>query len=552
MRGGNGGVPRVAVAGCGHWGRNLVRNYASLGALAALHDPDATVATALSTQHGVPARSWPELLADPEIEAVVIAAPAALHAGLATKAIEAGKPVFVEKPLALEVAEAEALCALAESHGRVLMVGHLLQYHPAFLALKELVARGELGRLQYLYSNRLNLGRVRREENILWSFAPHDVSMILSLVGAEPEKVAAVSATYLHKRVADLTTTHMDFPAGERAHVFVSWLHPFKEQKLVVVGEQAMAVFDDTEPWARKLVVYRHRIEWRNGLPQPSRAEGAPVPLEPREPLLVECQHFLACLETGARPRTDGQEGLRVLRVLQAAQRSMEEAAQRRHAAPQAVRPGVFVHESAYIDEPCEIGGGTKIWHFSHVMAGARIGRNVTIGQNVMLGAGAVIGDSCKIQNNVSVYSGVVLEPGVFCGPSCVFTNVGTPRAEIDRRTEFRPTRVGRGATIGANATIVCGHTIGAYAFVAAGAVVTRDVPPHALVAGVPARQIGWVSHAGERLGEDLVCPREGRRYRVVDGRLTEAAEATEAAEPVGTRSAARAPQLSTLPPSTL
>jgi UDP-2-acetamido-3-amino-2,3-dideoxy-glucuronate N-acetyltransferase len=182
---------------------------------------------------------------------------------------------------------------------------------------------------------------------------------------------------------------------------------------------------------------------------------------------------------------------------------------------------GVFVHESAYVDQPCSIGSGTKIWHFCHVLPDAVIGRNCILGQNVMVGSGVRIGDNCKIQNNVSLYKGVVLEDGVFCGPSCVFTNVNNPRAEIERKTEFRPTRVGRGATIGANATIVCGHDLGEYCFVAAGAVVTSAVPAHALMAGVPARRIGWVSRSGSILGPDLTCPIEQQRYRETDdGRL--------------------------------
>jgi len=179
-----------------------------------------------------------------------------------------------------------------------------------------------------------------------------------------------------------------------------------------------------------------------------------------------------------------------------------------------------FVHESAYVDAPVEIGAGTKIWHFCHVLPHTRIGRNCVLGQNVMAGPEVRIGDGCKIQNNVALYKGVTLEDDVFCGPSCVFTNVLTPRAHVERKDAFAPTRVGRGATIGANATIVCGHDIGAYAMVAAGAVVTRDVPDFALVAGVPARRIGWVSRAGERLGPDLVCPRSGERYAEADGRL--------------------------------
>lgn len=178
--------------------------------------------------------------------------------------------------------------------------------------------------------------------------------------------------------------------------------------------------------------------------------------------------------------------------------------------------PGVQIHESAYVDEPCKIGQGTRIWHFCHVLADVSIGRNCSIGQNVMIGPNVTVGDDCKIQNNVSLYDGVTLEDGVFCGPSCVFTNVRNPRAQVARKDEFRPTLVRRGVTVGANATIVCGNTLGEYCMIAAGAVVTKDVPAHALVAGVPARRIGWVSAEGEVLGGDLVCRRSGRRYREV------------------------------------
>jgi len=184
---------------------------------------------------------------------------------------------------------------------------------------------------------------------------------------------------------------------------------------------------------------------------------------------------------------------------------------------------GAFVHESAYVDEPCEIGAGTRVWHFCHVMPDVSIGAGCSLGQNVMVGPGVRVGDGCKIQNNVSLYEGVELEADVFCGPSCVFTNVNNPRADVERKDEFRPTIVRRGATIGANATIVCGHTLGEYCFIAAGAVIVADVPAFALMAGVPARRIGWMSHAGERLGTDLVCPRTGRRYQeTTDGLLAE------------------------------
>ena len=207
---------RVAVIGCGYWGKNLVRNFAELGALTAVCDPDRATATQLSQRFAAPVRDLDDVLRDPGIDAVAIAAPAVQHAALATAAIEAGKHVFVEKPLALAAAEAERLCEFADRRDRRLMVGHLLQYHPAFVALRDLVREGALGRLQYVYSNRLNLGKVRREEDILWSFAPHDLSMILSLVGDEPSEVTATGGCYLHQTIADVTTTHMAFPGGER------------------------------------------------------------------------------------------------------------------------------------------------------------------------------------------------------------------------------------------------------------------------------------------------------------------------------------------------
>ena len=182
--------------------------------------------------------------------------------------------------------------------------------------------------------------------------------------------------------------------------------------------------------------------------------------------------------------------------------------------------PGALIHVSAYVDSPAKIGAGTKVWHFSHVLAGTEIGRDCSLGQNVMAGPDVMIGDNCKIQNNVSLYAGVTLDEGVFCGPSCVFTNVNNPRAELRRMDEARPTLVKRGASIGANATIVCGNTLGEYCFIGAGAVVTEDVPPYAVMAGVPARRIGWMSKAGARLGADLVCPIDGSKYRESHGGL--------------------------------
>ncbi|HAG73471.1 MAG TPA: oxidoreductase, partial [Gammaproteobacteria bacterium] len=243
----------IAVVGCGHWGKNLVRNFAELGALAAVCDPNAELAKHYAEQYNVNNFSFAEIIKDAGIEGVVLAVPAPLHASLAIEAMNAGKHVYVEKPLAMNQIEARQMIDTSKDQGVQLMVGHLLQYHPVFIAVRELVTSGELGGLSYIYSNRLSFGKVRSEEDVIWSFAPHDISMILSLTGQEPESVRTESASILQSNIADTATVHMAFTSGLKAHISVSWLHPYKEQKLVVIGESAMAVFDDTQPWEQKL-----------------------------------------------------------------------------------------------------------------------------------------------------------------------------------------------------------------------------------------------------------------------------------------------------------
>ena len=508
--------PKISVIGCGYWGKNLVRNFSELSALHSVCDAKHCLASQVARTYDVQSLSLEDVL-NSDCQGVVIAAPAAQHFELAQKALYARKHVFVEKPLSLKVDEAKKLCDLSVQANKRLMVGHLLQYHPAFLELKRLIQNNKLGRLQYIYSTRLNLGKFRNEENILWSFAPHDISMILGLAGDLPECVYATGACRLNPSIHDVTTTHLSFKNGVEAHIFVSWLHPYKEQKLVVVGDHGMAVFDDGLLWGEKLKLYPHQITWVDGLPEATKADGIHVPLEESEPLKLECQHFIECISQHNTPRTDGAEGLRVLQVLEAAQHSLH--THQRLFLNAHMKP-YYVHESAIVDEGCTIGRGTKIWHFSHIIQGTTIGEDCVIGQNVMIGPDVVVGNRCKIQNNVSLYKGVSLEDGVFCGPSCVFTNVYNPRAEIERKQEYRPTLVEHGVTIGANATIVCGNKLGAYSFIGAGAVITKDVRPHTIMVGNPAKQIGWISHAGEKLGHDLVCPREGRRYQIIDGNL--------------------------------
>jgi len=512
----NGKAPRIAVIGAGYWGRNLVRNFHALGVLATVCDTSLSARELLTGDYqGVSfATDAGAVLATREIDGVAIATPAATHGRLVRAALEAGKDVLVEKPLCLSVLEGEELIELAHTRGRVLMVGHLLWYHPVVLKMKELVDQGELGRLQYIYSNRLNMGKLRREENVLWSFAPHDASVILGLVGEMPESVQAQGGSFLHARIADTTVSMLTFSSGLRAHIFVSWLHPFKEQKLVVVGDRKMAVFDDTSQWSDKLCLYGHGIDWKENVPVARKGDAEQVLVEEREPLRAECEHFLECMRSRATPRTDGREGLRVLAILNACQEALERGRPVALESKAVAEPDYYVHETAVVDGGVEIGRGTKIWHFSHVLGGSRIGERCTVGQNVVIGPNVSVGNGCKIQNNVSVYEGVTLDDNVFCGPSMVFTNVFNPRANISRKDEFMATRVGRGATVGANATVVCGNTLGPWCLVGAGAVVTRDVPAHGLVVGNPARRIGWVCRCARKLDATLACPCGEERYR--------------------------------------
>ena len=515
-------VPSVAVIGSGYWGKNLVRNFFELGALKLICDKDESILSTFKKQYNDidVCLALADVLGRKDIDGVVIATPAETHFNFVRESLLAGKNVFVEKPLVLHEKEGQELIVLAEENNKVLMVGHLLQYHPVFVKLKTMAAAGDLGRINYIYSNRLNLGKIRREENILWSFAPHDISMILSLAGEEPESVMSTGGNYLHRKIADVTTTHMEFPSGLQAHIFVSWLHPFKEQKLVLVGDRKMAVFDDTQPWGDKLLLYPHKINWQNNLPIPDKGEAERIDVQHDEPLRLECQHFLECVNSGSRPITDGDEGLRVLRVLNASQRSLDRNGEKinlRQFKPEEERTKnqkkYFAHPTAVIDDNVTVGAETKIWHFSHVLSGSKIGNSCNIGQNVVIGPDVSIGNQCKVQNNVSIYKGVTLEDRVFCGPSMVFTNIYNPRAEIRKMDQIRPTLVKKGATIGANATIVCGITIGRYAFIGAASLVNKNVPDYSLMVGNPAKQIGWACQCGERLTDLLECQSCGNKY---------------------------------------
>jgi predicted dehydrogenase len=309
--------PRIAVLGCGYWGSNHIRTLKSLGALHAVSDVNAARAEGFSAEQEVLAVAPDALFSRDDIDAIVMALPPQFHAEYAIRAVEAGKDVLVEKPIALTVADAERAVAAAKANGRVFMVGHVLRFHPAFEQLKQLIDEGELGEVKYIHSHRLGLGKFHTENDALWDLAPHDLSMILAITGSAPIEVRGEGAALLD-HLSDFAHLHMRFPGDLRSHLFTSRLNPYRERRLTVVGTRAMAVFDDVEPWPRKLAVYRHAVwqdsgQWAFTVNEPSY-----VAVTEGMPLTRELEHFIECIGTRAEPRTDGTEAIEVLRILTA------------------------------------------------------------------------------------------------------------------------------------------------------------------------------------------------------------------------------------------
>lgn len=311
---------RVALIGCGRWGKNIARVLARLGVLDVIVDPAADSLGELARALGVRVTSeLDEAFAD-RIDAVAIAAPAADHARLAIRALDAGKPVFVEKPLALELEDAEEVARKAADRGLPLMVGHLLQYHPAFNRLKELIASGVIGDVRHVTSHRLNPGAIRSEENALWSMAPHDFSMVLAIAGEEPSEVSALPVRVINPEIPDQYFVQLRFPSGRTAQVNVSWLSPYKEHKLTVLGTLGALVFEDTAPErSRKLVLYRNYVDTAGPVPMFVKQDGEPVDWPADEPLEAELSTFLRSVRDGSTPPTSPQEAIPVLRLLRRA-----------------------------------------------------------------------------------------------------------------------------------------------------------------------------------------------------------------------------------------
>ncbi len=321
---------RVGIVGLGYWGPNLARNLGAIAGCELAWLCDASPEARAKLERSFPAaRSTADiedLLADPELDAIVLATPVPTHAELAIAVVGAGKHCFVEKPLATNAADAERAVAAAAAAGKILMVGHLLEYHPAVARLKELLDSEELGELFYIYGNRLNLGQLRKDENALWSLGAHDVSVALHLIGEEPEECLAHGASYVREGVQDVVFCYLRFPSGVVAHLHLSWLDPHKERRITVVGSRRMATFDDMLIEG-KLTIYD------KGFDEDTRSWGEYIArsgdtFSPRipnlEPLRIECEHFVQCIRTGETPRSDGQSGLRVVRVLEQLQQALD------------------------------------------------------------------------------------------------------------------------------------------------------------------------------------------------------------------------------------
>ena len=326
------GQRRVAVVGTGCWGKDLVRTFAELGALRAVCDSDPA---RLALQPNGTVKHYgrvEDCLHDPEVSAVAIATPVVSHFELVRSALQAGKDVFVEKPMALSVRDGQELVRFATNSNRILMIGNILRFHPAVGTLKDMIEAGELGRVEYICSSRPSIDRLRVEENILWSFAPHEVSVILDLLDELPIAASCQGGDYVGRGVSDVTISQFLFAGGVRAQVFVSRLRPFKEQRLVVVGSDKMAVFDEAAP--DRLVTYPRR-DWKHPVPTTEEAPGEPVPIGATEPMKAECLEFIASLDARRPPITDGSEELRVLEVLDACERSLSNDGMRTMVQPQ-------------------------------------------------------------------------------------------------------------------------------------------------------------------------------------------------------------------------
>tara|TARA_Y100000992_G_scaffold302630_1_gene277797 strand:+ start:2924 stop:4417 length:1494 start_codon:yes stop_codon:yes gene_type:complete len=492
-------MAKLGLIGGGYWGKNLIRDFCKLNDLHTVCDvDDKALDTVRENYNGVKTtKNFDVMLRNAEITRICIALPAHMHYEYVKKALLADKDVYVEKPFTLNIDKAKELTQLAKDKEKILMVGHLLQYHPAIEKIREIVSSGSIGDVKQIVANRCSLGIFRTFENVLWSFGVHDLSVILSLCGDEmPESVVCNGCSHITPGIQDIANCVLKYK-DKYVNLNLNWISPYKEQKLSIVGTKGMLTFDDvtkTLKFIPEYIRFSHELTPSN--PVAIKNNEQTVFYSSDFPLLRECQHFKRCCETREQPRTNGDEGVRVIELLTYLQTSLENNGKEIYLKKSTISD-IFVHPTATVDANAEIGKGTKIWHYSHICEGAKIGKNCNIGQNVYIAGGAVIGDNCKVQNNVSIYSGVEAGDNVFFGPSCVLTNDLNPRCAYPKNGNYVKTIIRDGVTLGANSTIVCGKTIEENAFIAAGAIVCKDVSKGSLMIGTASKNRGSVDLSG-------------------------------------------------------
>lgn len=494
----------MGVLGGGAWGSNLIKQFNNCGVLHTICDinQEAIKRYNFEYPHVRTTNKWQNILDNKKITMVCIALPADMHYQFAKEALLADKDTYVEKPITLDVREAEELVQLAKEKNKILMVGHLLHYHPCIEKIKEIIGSGEIGKIKNIVSNRLNLGKFRVQENVLWSFAPHDISVILSLCGDKlPDSVSCNGHSHITQGVHDITNSILKYDDQDiYVNINVNWLNPYKEQCMSIVCEKGLIVFNDVLKEG-KLRLYKNYIEWTGSTkptPNPMKSEGQIIDIDMSEsPLYRECLHFIDSCRTRHTPITDGHEGVRVLQVLQGLQDSLVKSGQNIKLIHADVKPNYFIHESAIVDEPNRLSDNVKVWHFSHVCANAEIGESSMIAQGCFIASNSSIGRFCKIQNMVSIWNGVHIKDYVFIGSQTCFTNDRLPLAEFPKHGEYLDTIVENNVSIGTNCSIMCGIRIGHHAFIGCGSTVLKNVPPYAVMVGQPCRQIGTINEAG-------------------------------------------------------
>ena len=492
-------MTKLGLIGGGYWGKNLIRDFVKLNDLHTVCDiDDAALSKIRESYEGVfTTKNFDTLLKTTAITRVCIALPAHMHYEYVKKALLADKDVYVEKPFTLNVDKAKELTQLAKDKGKILMVGHLLQYHPAMEKIKEIVSSGLIGEVKQIIANRYSLGIFRTFENVLWSFGVHDLSVILSLCGDKmPESVVCNGCSHITPGIQDIANCVLKYK-DKYVNLNLNWMSPYKEQKMSIVGTKGMLTFDDVNKTLELIPEYiRFSHELVPSNPVAIKNNEKTIFYSADFPLIRECQHFIRCCEKREQSKTNGDEGVRVIELLTHLQTSLENNGKEIYLKKSTISD-IFVHPTATVDANAQIGEGTKIWHYSHICEGAKIGKNCNIGQNVYIAGDAVIGDNCKVQNNVSIYKGVEAGNNVFFGPSCVLTNDLNPRCAYPKNGNYVKTIIKDGVTLGANSTIVCGKTIDENAFIAAGAIVCKDVSKGSLMIGTASKKRGSVDLSG-------------------------------------------------------